>query len=124
MEDTQNRTVGSILKGILDERGIRVRKLAEETGVNEQTLYSLIRRGGTKMDIESLLAICKYLGVSPEIFDPGGYADGDAPPDGAQNAALFSPEELSGMVAEALAGGVTADELRLAIALIKKIKKG
>ena len=113
-------TVGSVLKSILDERGIRVRRLAEETGINEQTLYSVIRRGSSKMDIESLLTICKYLGVSPEIFnpDPGAVAGQN----GIKPAATERERELATLIREATDSGATAKEVRLALELIKQIR--
>ena len=115
----KQRTVGSILKSILDERGIRVRRLAEETGINEQTLYSVIRRGSSKMDIEALLAICKYLGVSPEIFDPETEAEHTE----IKPAVTERERELATLIREAADSGVTAKEVRLALDLIKQIKQ-
>ena len=35
---------GSKLKKILDEKGITITKLAKETGMNQQTLYSIVKR--------------------------------------------------------------------------------
>ena len=60
--------VGKTLQLLLDEKGINANELANMIGVSNQTLYSIIKRDNTKIDIQVLIRICEALNVSPERF--------------------------------------------------------
>lgn len=60
--------VGKKLQELLEERGTNPNELAKKTGIPAQTIYSLIKRDATKMEIDSLIKICHALGVSVEYF--------------------------------------------------------
>ena len=60
--------IGRTLQLLLDEKNINVNELATMIGVSNQTLYSIIKRDNTKIDIQILIKICDALNVSPEYF--------------------------------------------------------
>ncbi len=60
--------IGNILKQILEEKNISVSELSKKTNINIQTLYSIIKRNNTKVDIAILLKICDVLNVDIERF--------------------------------------------------------
>ena len=60
--------IGRTLQLLLDEKNINVNELASMIGVSNQTLYSIIKRDNTKIDIQILIKICDALNVSPEYF--------------------------------------------------------
>lgn len=60
--------IGKTLQLLLDEKGINVNELASKIDVSNQTLYSIIKRDNTKIDIQILIKICEALNVSPEVF--------------------------------------------------------
>lgn len=55
--------IKSKLKSILTQKGINRKSLAEETGVLNSTVHELYKEYPTKLDLEAMLAICKYLGL-------------------------------------------------------------
>lgn len=60
--------IGYKLKKLIEERKTNVNALANRANVKPTTLYSIIERDNTKVDIEVLIAIAKVLGVSVEYF--------------------------------------------------------
>lgn len=60
--------IGSKLQKIIAEKGTNVNELAGRAKVSPSTLYSIIKRDNTKVDIDVLIAICKVLGVPVEYF--------------------------------------------------------
>ena len=60
--------IGKTLQMLLDKKGINVNELATMIDVSNQTLYSIIKRDNTKIDIQILIKICDALNVSPEYF--------------------------------------------------------
>lgn len=60
--------IGNKLQRLIDEKKTNVNELAGRAKVSPSTLYSIIKRDNTKVDIEVLLAICKVLGVPVEYF--------------------------------------------------------
>lgn len=60
--------IGFKLKKLIEERKTNVNALANRAKVKPTTLYSIIERDNTKVDIEVLIAIAKVLGVSVEYF--------------------------------------------------------
>ncbi len=60
--------IGNKLKKLLEERNTNVNALANRANVKPTTLYSIIERDNTKVDIDVLIAIAKVLGVPVEYF--------------------------------------------------------
>jgi transcriptional regulator with XRE-family HTH domain len=60
--------IGKTLSAILDEKGTNPNELAEKTKIAPTTIYSIIKRDNTKVDIEVLIKICRALNVDIERF--------------------------------------------------------
>lgn len=60
--------IGKTLSIILGEKNIKPNDLAERLGITPSTIYSIIKRDNTKVDITVLARICKELDVSMERF--------------------------------------------------------
>lgn len=63
--------IGSVLKELLAERGIRVGELSRMIDVPAQTLYSIIKRDNMKIDFDVLLRICRALDAPISLFCGG-----------------------------------------------------
>ena len=63
--------IGATLRQVLEEQGSNVNELSRKTGIPAQTLYSVIRRDGMKIDFDVLLRICEALDVPVERFYAG-----------------------------------------------------
>lgn len=61
-------SIGKVLNELLKKRNMRVSELAELVDIPASTIYSILRRDNSKIDIEAFFKICDVLGVSPEIF--------------------------------------------------------
>lgn len=57
----------AVIKDIIKERGIKITKVSEETGINYQRLNRIFNQNASLLASE-FLALCKYLCVDPEIF--------------------------------------------------------
>ena len=60
--------IGTKLTKLMKEQNTNANELASKAGVPAQTIYSLIRRDATKIDIDSLIKIARALGVTAEYF--------------------------------------------------------
>lgn len=60
--------IGTKLDELLKLRGSNPNKLSKATNVSAATIYSIIRRNNTKVDLEDLQAICDELGVGLDYF--------------------------------------------------------
>lgn len=60
--------IGSKLTQIMKEQNTNANELAAKAGVPAQTIYSLIRRDASKVDIDTLIKIARALGVTAEYF--------------------------------------------------------
>lgn len=60
--------IGKKLFEILEQKGVNPNELAESTGISSSTIYSIIKRDNSKIDIQALLKICKALNVKAEVF--------------------------------------------------------
>lgn len=60
--------IGKKLSEILEQKGVNPNELAEDTGISSSTIYSIIKRDNSKIDIQALLKICKSLGVKADVF--------------------------------------------------------
>lgn len=60
--------IGATLQHLIDLRGTNVNAVSVATGVNPQTLYSIIKRDSTKVNIDDLYKIAAHLGVDLNFF--------------------------------------------------------
>lgn len=60
--------IGKTLSTILNEKNVNPNELAERLGITPSTIYSIIKRDNTKVDITVLARICKELDVEMERF--------------------------------------------------------
>lgn len=60
--------IGSKLTHIMKEQNTNANELAAKAGIPAQTVYSLIRRDASKVDIDTLIKIARALGVTAEYF--------------------------------------------------------
>ena len=67
--------IGSTLKELLANRGMRVVELSRLIDVPAQTLYSIIKRDNMKIDFDVLLRICRALNAPVELFCGGESTD-------------------------------------------------
>ena len=74
--------IGSTMQRLLESQGTNVNEVATATGVNPQTLYSLIKRDSTKANIDDLYKVAQHLGVSLDYFYSGYIAAKIEPPAG------------------------------------------
>ena len=64
-------SIGTRLKALIDYRGTNVNKIAKETNISPQTIYGIIKRDNTKVDIDILEALAKELNVTLDFFATG-----------------------------------------------------
>ena len=60
--------IGKTLSDILDQKHTNPNELSEISGVPPSTIYSIIKRDNSKVDIQVLLKICKALNVKADVF--------------------------------------------------------
>lgn len=60
--------IGSKLTKLMKEQHTNANELSNKADVPAQTIYSLIRRDASKVDIDSLIKIAHALGVTAEYF--------------------------------------------------------
>lgn len=60
--------IGAKLQDILNANNSNPNDLAMRIGITPSTIYSIIKRDNTKVDIEVLLKICREFNVSVEEF--------------------------------------------------------
>ena len=61
-------SIGTKLKSLIDYRDTNVNKLAKETDISPQTIYGIIKRDNTKVDIRILQALADNLNVTLDFF--------------------------------------------------------
>ncbi len=64
-------SIGTKLKALIDYRETNVNKLAKQTHVSPQTIYGIIKRDNTKVDINILQALSDELNVTLDYFATG-----------------------------------------------------
>lgn len=64
-------SIGSKLKFLIDYRHTNVNKLAKSAQVSPQTIYGIIKRDNTKVDIDILQALANELNVTLDYFATG-----------------------------------------------------
>ena len=60
--------IGIKLQELMKERDTNANELSSKTGIPVQTIYSLIKRDASKLEIDSLIKISHALGVNAEYF--------------------------------------------------------
>lgn len=60
--------IGKKLSDKIEQRGLTKKQVAEAAQVPATTLYSIIQRDNTKVEIDAFLRICDVLGCAPEDF--------------------------------------------------------
>lgn len=70
-------SIGKRLEEIIEARETNVNRLAKNARVSPQTIYGIIKRDNTKVDINILLALAKELDVTLDYF-AGGPLDAKA----------------------------------------------
>lgn len=85
--------IGEKLQELLDKRRRNVNDLAKATGVSASTIYSIIRRNNTKVDLDILQLIADELCVTLDYF-----SDLSSP----TKQAYYLDEETAGFVQEIL----------------------
>ena len=60
--------IGSKLTKLMKEQNTNANELASKAGVPAQTIYSLIRRDASKVEIDALIKIARALGVNADYF--------------------------------------------------------
>lgn len=60
--------IGKKLAEIIEQKGTNVNELAGRTGITPSTIYSIIKRDNTKVDIQVLISLCEALDVKVEVF--------------------------------------------------------
>lgn len=66
IESDLNDVVRTVIRKVLDERGMSEAHLAEMSGIPQKTLNNVMRRGDFGLD--RLTRICEYLQMSPVAF--------------------------------------------------------
>ncbi|MCJ0933383.1 helix-turn-helix transcriptional regulator [Mammaliicoccus sciuri] len=56
------------LSVLLGMKRVTVSKLSDETGISRSTLHSLYHERTVNPDTQTVMTICKYLGVTPNEF--------------------------------------------------------
>ena len=60
--------IGEKLEKLIIEKGRNPNELSSATGIPYGTIYSIIKRNNTKIDLDALQALCKELGVTINYF--------------------------------------------------------
>ena len=60
--------IGDKLQQLISQKNTNVNELSVQAKVSPSTLYSIIKRNNTKVDIDILIRISNILGVPVEFF--------------------------------------------------------
>lgn len=64
-------SIGKRLEELINYRNTNVNRVAREAGISPQTIYGIIKRDNTKVDINILMALSKELNVTLDFFSGG-----------------------------------------------------
>lgn len=64
-------SIGKRLEELINYRNTNVNRVAREAGISPQTIYGIIKRDNTKVDINILMALAKDLNVTLDFFSGG-----------------------------------------------------
>lgn len=58
-----------ILEQLIKESGMSVRAFAEKCGLPESTVYTILKKGAGKANVNNVIAMCRALGITVEQLD-------------------------------------------------------
>lgn len=58
-----------VLERLIKESGMSVRAFAEKCGLPESTVYTILKKGAGKANVNNVISMCKVLGISVEELD-------------------------------------------------------
>lgn len=58
-----------ILEQLIKESGVSIRAFAEKCGLPESTVYTILKNGAGKANVNNIIAMCKELGITVEQLD-------------------------------------------------------
>lgn len=58
-----------ILEKLIKESGMSVRAFAEKCGLPESTVYTILKKGAGKANVNNVISMCKVLGITVEELD-------------------------------------------------------
>ena len=64
-------SIGKRLEELINYRNTNVNRVAREAGISPQTIYGIIKRDNTKVDINIFMALAKELNVTLDFFSGG-----------------------------------------------------
>ena len=64
-------SIGKRLEELINYRNTNVNRVAREAGISPKTIYGIIKRDNTKVDINILMALAKELNVTLDFFSGG-----------------------------------------------------
>ena len=64
-------SIGKRWEELINYRNTNVNRVAREAGISPQTIYGIIKRDNTKVDINILMALAKELNVTLDFFSGG-----------------------------------------------------
>lgn len=70
-------SIGKRLEELINYRNTNVNRVAREAGISPQTIYGIIKRDNTKVDINILMALAKQLDVTLDFFSGGTFSEND-----------------------------------------------
>ncbi len=79
--------IGKKLADKIEQKGMTKKQVAEAAQIPATTLYSIIQRDNTKVEIDAFLRICDVLGCEPEDFA------NDVPSDVPQSGDILTSDE-------------------------------
>lgn len=87
--------IGSKLTRLMKDQNTNANELSAKSGVPAQTIYSLIRRDASKIEIDSLIKIARALGVTADYFCSDDLSERPHTLAAHFEGEDFTPEELS-----------------------------
>lgn len=58
-----------VLDRLIKESGMSVRAFSEKCGLPESTVYTILKKGAGKANVNNVIAMCKTLGITVEELD-------------------------------------------------------
>jgi transcriptional regulator with XRE-family HTH domain len=113
--------IGAKLALLIDKRGRKVTDVAKATGVPQSTIYSIIERNNTKVDLQTLQLICDELCVTLDYFldKPDREEEGNKEIDDYINA-LHNRPELRMLFS--MSSKATKEQIEQTVKILKALK--
>ena len=61
--------MAKVLDRLIKESGMSVRAFAERCGLPESTVYTILKKGAGKANVNNVISMCKVLGITVEELD-------------------------------------------------------